>query len=69
MLIDCCGYIYKQLNMETLLCTFVNPNPFRSTLADDNVDGVTLVCNLRIPLLFTISSQGNSVAYPKKKNN
>lgn len=45
------------------MVTFVRPNPLRSTLAELSVDGVTLVCNLRMPLLRTISSHGNSVAF------
>lgn len=43
--------------------TLVSPNPLRSTLAELKVDGVTRACNLRIPLLRTISSHGYSVAF------
>lgn len=48
-------------NLE-MVVTFVKPSPFRSTFAELSVEGVTRVCSRRAPLLFTISSHGNSVA-------
>lgn len=47
--------------------TFVSPKPFLSTLAELRIDGVTLVCKRRTPLLLAMSAFGNSVAWNKKK--
>lgn len=52
----------KILYKSNIIFTLVRPSPLRSTFAELKVDGVTLVCSLRIPLLRTISSHGNSVA-------
>lgn len=60
----------KKLNFCQLKhsLTFVSPNPFRSTFAELRMDGVTLVCKRRTPLLFAMSTFGNSVACDKKCN-